>query len=86
MWNWYESKAKKAKRLKATYHTKTQSKANKFPKPKPSQYHVLSNTETEELKYYGWDEVESPKNTFKWCAVIVLVCMLLTLWMFKVNT
>ena len=73
-------KQKKAKRLKATHHTKSQARAYFTPHEAQS---IQSWSEAQEQI----DELFEPsKNTSKWCALIVAICMLITLWIYKINT
>lgn len=79
-------KQKKAKRLRATQHTKAQACY------KPVQP-IVFNRQSAEACLNRKDEFNSvvrsvgmQRNTNKFWLVIVVICMLITLWMFKVNT
>ena len=77
-------KQKKAKRLKATHHTKSQARAYFTPHEEQS---IQSWSEAQEQIDCEIDELFEPsKNTSKWCALIIAICMLITLWIYKINT
>ena len=77
-------KQKKAKRLKATQHTKSQARAYFTPHEAQS---IQSWSEAQEQIDCEIGELFEPsKNTSKWCALIIAICMLITLWIYKVNT
>lgn len=77
-------KQKKAKRLKVTHHTKSQARA--YFTPHEAQC-IQSWSEDQEQIDHEIDELFEPsKNTSKWCALIIAICMLITLWIYKINT
>lgn len=76
-------KQKKAKRLRATQHTKYKPLYTEAVQSIKVQQ-VLDQQEPE---WFEPDEQDEPsKSTAKWVFCIVLICMLIMLWMFKVNT
>lgn len=77
-------KQKKAKRLRATQHTKKQDQINMTPHEQESlkQWYAYGDEVQAEID----ESFEPPKNTAIWAFVIVLICMFITLWMIKINT
>ena len=77
-------KQKKAKRLKVTQHTKSQARAYFTPHEEES---VQTWNKAQEQLEREIDELfQPPKNISKGCVLIIIACMLITLWIFKVNT
>ena len=77
-------KQKKAKRLKATQHTKSKARVY-FTSHEEESVQTWSEAQ-EQLDREINELFEPSKNTGKWCALIIAICMLITLWIYKVNT